>query len=89
MLTLYHIHASPFAEKARWALDYKKLDWKSELLMPGRHADAVESVSGTRTVPVLVDSEAAEPITSASGRVTWDAASAESRTASAGTCSRT
>ena len=63
MLTLYHINASPFAEKARWALAYKRLDWTSELLMPGRHADVVESVAGTRTVPVLVDSEAAEPIT--------------------------
>ena len=31
--------------------------------MPGRHADVVESIAGTRTVPVLVDSEAAEPIT--------------------------
>ncbi len=63
MLTLYHINASPFAEKARWALDYKRLDWTSELLMPGRHADVVEGISGTRTVPVLVDSEAADPIT--------------------------
>ncbi len=29
MLTLYHINASPFAEKARWALAYKGLDWTS------------------------------------------------------------
>ena len=62
-LTLYHILSSPFAEKARWALDYKGLDYRSELLMPGRHADAVEKVAGTRTVPVLVDSDAAAPIT--------------------------
>jgi len=61
-LTLYHIHASPFAEKARWALDFKGLDYKSELLIPGRHADTVEKISGTRTVPVLVDRDAPAPI---------------------------
>ncbi|MCH7823510.1 MAG: glutathione S-transferase family protein [Acidobacteria bacterium] len=61
-LTLYHIHASPFAEKARWALDFKGLEYKSELLIPGRHADTVEKISGTRTVPVLVDTDAPAPI---------------------------
>ena len=63
MLTLYHLQTSPYAEKARWALDYKGLAWTGKLLFPGTHHRVVRRVSGTSTVPVLVDSETGVPVT--------------------------
>lgn len=57
MLTLYHLKISHFSEKARWALDYKGLEYRSRLLTPGYHILTVRRVAGTSTVPVLVDRE--------------------------------
>lgn len=55
MLTLYHLAISHFSEKARWALDYKTLEYRSRVLTPGYHILTTRRVAGTRTVPVLVD----------------------------------
>ncbi len=57
MLTLYHLNVSHFSEKARWALDYKGLPYRSKLLTPGFHILTTRRVAGTSTVPVLVDDE--------------------------------
>ncbi len=57
MLTLYHLNISHFCEKARWALDYKKLEYRSRVLTPGFHILTARRVAGTRTVPVLYDDE--------------------------------
>jgi glutathione S-transferase len=57
MLTLYHLNISHFCEKARWALDYKKLEYRSRILTPGFHILTARRVAGTRTVPVLYDDE--------------------------------
>lgn len=57
MLTLYHLRISHFSEKARWALNYKGLQYRSRLLTPGYHILTTRRVAGTRTVPVLVDTE--------------------------------
>ena len=57
MLTLYHLFVSHFSEKARWALDYKGLPYRSRTLVPGAHILTARRVAGTSTVPVLSDSE--------------------------------
>ena len=57
MLTLYHLNSSHFCEKARWALDHKKLEYRSRILTPGFHILTSRRVAGTRTVPVLYDDE--------------------------------
>jgi glutathione S-transferase len=57
VLTLYHLFVSHFSEKARWALDYKGLPYRSRLLVPGAHLLTAKRVAGSSTVPILVDSE--------------------------------
>ena len=57
MLTLYHLTTSHFSEKARWALDFKKLEYRSRVLTPGYHVLTTRRVAGSRTVPVLVDDD--------------------------------
>lgn len=58
MLTLYHLAISHYSEKARWALDHLRLQYRSELLAPAFHILTVRRVGGGSTVPVLVDSDA-------------------------------
>jgi len=55
LLTLYHLTISHFSEKARWALDYKGLEYRSRVLTPGYHMLTTRRVARSRTVPVLVD----------------------------------
>jgi len=55
LLTLYHLAISHFSEKARWALDYKNLEYRSRILTPGFHVLTTRRVAGSSTVPVLVD----------------------------------
>ncbi len=57
MLTLYHLTISHFSEKARWALDYKNLEYRSRVLTPGLHILTTRRVAGSSTVPVLVDDD--------------------------------
>jgi len=57
LLTLYHLTISHFSEKARWALDYKSLEYRSRVLTPGFHILTTRRVAGSRTVPVLVDDD--------------------------------
>lgn len=58
MLTLYHLAVSHYSEKARWALDFKGLPYRSRLLTPVLHVLHSRWVGGRGTVPVLRDSEA-------------------------------
>lgn len=62
MLTLYHLRISHFCEKARWALDYKGLEYTSRLLTPGFHIATARRLAGTRSVPILVDSDSDQVI---------------------------
>jgi glutathione S-transferase len=51
--TLWHLKVSHYNEKARWALDYKRLPHVRRAVIPGRHAAIAEGLGGGRTFPVL------------------------------------
>jgi len=56
---LWHLKVSNYNEKARWALDYKRVAHVRRAVVPGRHRRVAERLSGGRTLPVLVlDGEA-------------------------------
>lgn len=51
---LYLFHVSPFAEKARWALDVKRVPYRAVTLLPGPHRLTVRRYSRSPLVPLLV-----------------------------------
>lgn len=53
-MRLYTFAASHYAEKARWALDYKKLDYEEVVLAPGPHQLTLRKIAPKTHVPVLV-----------------------------------
>ncbi len=71
MLTLHQFEVSHFNEKARWALDYKKLDHNRESYLPGPHIPAIKKLTGdSTTTPVLqVRSEGPDQIISGSAKI--------------------
>ena len=54
---LYTFTISHFAEKARWALDYKGADYVEERLVPGSHVPIVRRMAPGTSVPVLRDGD--------------------------------
>jgi glutathione S-transferase len=56
---LWHLKVSNYNEKARWALDYKRVPHVRRAADPGRHQAIARELTGGRTFPVLVlDGEA-------------------------------
>ena len=56
---LWHLKVSNYNEKARWALDYKRIPHARRAVDPGRHRAIAKRLTGGRTFPVLViDGEA-------------------------------
>ena len=53
-IVLHQFVASHFNEKARWALDWKRIPHRRRTWFPGPHAPAMLRLSGQRTTPVLV-----------------------------------
>ncbi len=51
---LWHLKASHYNEKARWALDHKRVPHVRQAAVPGRHAEVAERLGAGRTLPVLV-----------------------------------
>src|SRR5439155_259741 len=51
---LFQFTNSHFNEKARWALDFKRVPHIRRSLVPGRHLRPILKVTGKTTVPVLV-----------------------------------
>src|SRR6266542_2575268 len=51
---LWHLKVSHYNEKARWALDYKRIPHLRRAAIPGRHEAIAEKLTGARTFPVLV-----------------------------------
>lgn len=52
--TLWHLKVSPYNEKARWALDHKRLPHVRRAATPIRHEVVSRCVGGRGTFPVLV-----------------------------------
>ncbi len=55
MALLYQFAASPYCEKARWALDHKGVDYQSVNLIPGPHRKVTRKIAKKTSVPILVD----------------------------------
>jgi glutathione S-transferase len=56
---LWHLKASHYNEKARWALDHKGVPHVRRALVPGEHARTARRLTGRPTFPILVlDGEA-------------------------------
>jgi len=53
MITLYQFPISHYCEKARWALDYKNIPYKTINLLPGPHVKKIMSIAKRSEVPVL------------------------------------
>jgi glutathione S-transferase len=51
---LWHLKVSHYNEKARWALDYKRVPHVRRAALPGRHQPIATKLSGSPTLPVLV-----------------------------------
>jgi glutathione S-transferase len=51
---LWHLKVSNFNEKARWALDYKRVPHVRRAAEPGRHRKIAQKLCGGTTLPVLV-----------------------------------
>jgi glutathione S-transferase len=51
---LWHFRFSHFNEKARWALDWKRIPHVRRALLPGLHVPRVLWMTGQKSVPVLV-----------------------------------
>jgi glutathione S-transferase len=58
---LWQFTGSHFNEKARWALDFKRIPHLRHSLMPGFHVPTIKRISGQTQVPVLQLDGAAIP----------------------------
>jgi glutathione S-transferase len=52
--TLWHLKVSHYNEKARWALDHKRVPHVRRAVVPGRHTALAKKISDGDTLPVLV-----------------------------------
>lgn len=55
MIKLYQFPLSHFCEKARWALERKKIPFKIKNLLPGLHIKPMKKKAGASHLPVLTD----------------------------------
>jgi glutathione S-transferase len=51
---LWHLKVSSYNEKARWALDHKRVPHVRRAVTPGRHRASAKRLTGGRTFPILV-----------------------------------
>src|SRR4051794_19033332 len=51
---LWHLKVSHYNEKARWALDLKRVRHERRAVIPGRHSELAKRLWGGTTFPVLV-----------------------------------
>ncbi len=54
MLELLQFRHSPYNEKARWALDLKRIPHRRRSLLPGPHLGVVKRLTGRSETPVLL-----------------------------------
>jgi glutathione S-transferase len=53
-VVLWHLPGSHYNEKARWALDFKRVPHIRRAALPGRHRVIAERLTGGSTLPVLI-----------------------------------
>jgi len=53
-IKLIHMYASPWAERVRWALNYKGVPYEKEDYQPGVDEEKVKTLTGQAQVPVLL-----------------------------------
>ena len=69
---LYRLQACPFCERVARALDEHGVGYESRFVEPlHSERDAVKRVSGSRTVPVLVDPETGATLTESANIVEY------------------
>ena len=51
---LWHLKASHYNEKARWALDFKRVPHRRRAVTPGSHPVVAKLLTGGETFPILV-----------------------------------
>jgi glutathione S-transferase len=51
---LIQMYASPWAERVRWALNYKGVPYEKQSYQPGVDEEAVKKLTGQAQVPVLL-----------------------------------
>ncbi|RME33557.1 MAG: glutathione S-transferase [Gammaproteobacteria bacterium] len=56
-LRLYQFPFSHYCEKARWALDLKRADYRVRNLLPGRHRETTLAIASGSSVPILADGD--------------------------------
>ena len=54
VLVLYQFPISHYCEKARWALEYKGLEYKKVNLLPGFHIKKAKKLASKPSLPILV-----------------------------------
>jgi glutathione S-transferase len=52
---LYQFALSHYCEKARWALDYKEIDYEIKNLIPGPHLFHTKRLAANTSVPIFVE----------------------------------
>ena len=57
MIKLYQFPCSHFCEKARWALEYKRVAYRPVNLLPGFHLKPMRKLAAKSNLPVLVDED--------------------------------
>ena len=57
MMMLYQFPISPYCEKARWALEYKELDYRIKNLVPGPHFRTLRKIAPGTILPLLIDGD--------------------------------
>jgi glutathione S-transferase len=58
MIRLYQFPFSHFCEKARWALEHKRIAYQAVNLLPGLHVKPVRKLAPKSCLPVLQDGDA-------------------------------
>jgi glutathione S-transferase len=60
-IKLFHMYASPWAERVRWALNYKGMPYEKENYQPGVDEEKIKKLTGQAQVPVLMVDATAIP----------------------------
>lgn len=53
MIELWQFRASPYNEKIRWALDFKRIEHRRRSVLPGLHIGPIKSRTGQAATPIL------------------------------------